>query len=107
MLCTYCGRRGHTASRCPTRPRLPLAPIAMAIMLAGCTTTSPVSIPDLARPSADLMAAPRPLQDIPACEADPACRMPYYIASRNVCVATADQLRGLQSYVNVITAKRN
>lgn len=106
MLCTYCGRPGHSAHRCPTRPRLPLAPIALAVLLAGCSPAAPVSVPDLARPAAELMVPPRPLPDIPACEADPACRMPYYVASRNVCVATAEQTRGLQNYVNVITRKR-
>lgn len=51
------------------------------------------------------MAEPAPLLPIPACEARPDCRQAYYAASRQQCVATADQARGLQLYIRTAAGK--
>lgn len=110
MTCTYCGHDSHTAPRCPRRPRLKVAPVALAMAVAAtlgaCAGKDvPVAVEALAPPSADLMVPPEPLPDVPACEGQPQCRAAYYTQSRAQYGRLADRTRGLQRYVNTIRAK--
>lgn len=75
--------------------------VLAAVVLPACSK-DPVFVPELARPEPVLMIPPPPLTDIPACEADPKCRVPYYGASRAQCSASNEKITGLQGYVKAL-----
>jgi len=103
MICTYCCRSGHTAARCPSRPRrrLGLAASAIAALcVSGCAGTSDVPPARLDAPPAALMQPPEPLPPIPGCEGAVDCRAGHYAIVRRQYSALAARHRGLQRWVH-------
>lgn len=84
--------------------------LAAGFALVGCGAASPpIDTAHLAEPAKHLMVPPGDPPDIPTnpdCEIQKKCRGKYYIASRQDRAALAGQVRGLQSYVNLIRRRK-
>lgn len=77
----------------------------VAVLVSGCAS-GPAYDPDrLAWPSPRLMKAPADLPALPPDEGNPSVRAAYLASTLGQCAATADQVRGLQSYARAIHAK--
>lgn len=76
------------------------------VALAACAKEPPVDPAKLKAPAKWLMVAPCELPEIPADEGNPATRAPYYATSRRCHARTADQVRGLQGYVQTVRRAR-
>lgn len=79
--------------------------LCVSLALGGCPGDKPLPPAALTPPPAALLLAPEPLDKIPACEAQPACRIKHYAAVRAQYGRLADRTRGLQSYVVTVASK--